>query len=116
MANKTLFASLRDALVPQTNALNSENAPENRSQTSKPDSSLRGTSFPVRPLDLRRRTQNETIRSVADGSSFRNPAIGQYSQIGFEPQKTRNELHQWEISVRTRSPDLKFRWLGQCAA
>jgi 60 kDa SS-A/Ro ribonucleoprotein len=27
MANKTLFASLRDALIPQTNAVNSENAP-----------------------------------------------------------------------------------------
>src|SRR5262245_30483992 len=27
MANKTLFASLRDALIPQTDALNSENAP-----------------------------------------------------------------------------------------
>src|SRR5208283_4393454 len=27
MANKTLFASLRDALIPQTNTVNSENAP-----------------------------------------------------------------------------------------
>jgi hypothetical protein len=27
MANKTLFASLRDALMPQTNTINSENAP-----------------------------------------------------------------------------------------
>jgi 60 kDa SS-A/Ro ribonucleoprotein len=27
MANKTLFASLRDALIPQTNAVNSENSP-----------------------------------------------------------------------------------------
>jgi 60 kDa SS-A/Ro ribonucleoprotein len=27
MANKTLFASLRDALIPQTDAVNSENAP-----------------------------------------------------------------------------------------
>src|SRR5215475_7870670 len=27
MANKTLFASLRDALIPRTNAVNSENAP-----------------------------------------------------------------------------------------
>jgi hypothetical protein len=27
MANKTLFASLRDALIPRTNTVNSENAP-----------------------------------------------------------------------------------------
>ena len=27
MANKTLFASLRDALIPQTDTVNSENAP-----------------------------------------------------------------------------------------
>ena len=27
MANKTLFGSLRDALIPQTNTVNSENAP-----------------------------------------------------------------------------------------
>ena len=27
MANKTLFASLRNALIPQTNTVNSENAP-----------------------------------------------------------------------------------------
>jgi 60 kDa SS-A/Ro ribonucleoprotein len=27
MANKTLFASLRDALIPQTDTANSENAP-----------------------------------------------------------------------------------------
>ena len=27
MADKTLFASLRDALIPQTNTVNSENAP-----------------------------------------------------------------------------------------
>jgi hypothetical protein len=27
MANKTLFSSLRDALIPQTDTVNSENAP-----------------------------------------------------------------------------------------
>lgn len=39
----------------------------------------------VRPSDLGRRTQYETIRSVAGKGSFRNLAIGCNSQIGFEP-------------------------------
>ena len=30
MASKTLFASLRDAMIPQTNTVNSENAPAAR--------------------------------------------------------------------------------------